>query len=96
MVNYRNDPTANTAIGAIDRELRQKGKTSREAPREEKTRGTDARGGAGSPEELHRDLPAPAGRSPEPAAEMNPPDSFQPGGVAGFAKTSAAVFGRKT
>lgn len=24
MANYRNDPTANAAIGAIDRELRQK------------------------------------------------------------------------
>ena len=38
MVNYRNDPTANAAIGAIDRELRQKARQA-ERLREKKRRG---------------------------------------------------------
>lgn len=38
MANYRNDPTANAAIGAIDRELRQKVREA-EAIREKRRRG---------------------------------------------------------
>lgn len=38
MANYRNDPTANAAIGAIDRELRQKAAESAKL-RERKLRG---------------------------------------------------------
>ena len=33
MANYRNDPTANTALGAIDREIREKRKQARIAAR---------------------------------------------------------------
>lgn len=38
MANYRNDPTANAAIGAIDRELRQKAAEAAKL-RERKLRG---------------------------------------------------------
>lgn len=38
MANYRNDPTANAAIGAIDRELRQKAEEAGKL-REKKLRG---------------------------------------------------------
>ena len=38
MANYRNDPTANAAIGAIDRELRQKAEEAAKL-REKKLRG---------------------------------------------------------
>lgn len=33
MRNYRNDPTANTAIGAVDRELHRKRKAAKRAAR---------------------------------------------------------------